>query len=56
MDDDEWKGAKKNQVVLIGQNLDKETLLKQIENCLKIPSTNAVKDSVNNALVLSTEC
>jgi G3E family GTPase len=39
MDDDEWKGAKKNQVVLIGQNLDKETLLQQIENCLKIPST-----------------
>lgn len=39
MDDDEWKGAKKNQVVLIGQNLDKETLLQQIENCLKMPST-----------------
>jgi G3E family GTPase len=39
MDDDEWKGAKKNQVVLIGQNLDKETLLKQIENCLITPST-----------------
>ncbi|MBF2067956.1 MAG: GTP-binding protein [Calothrix sp. C42_A2020_038] len=39
MDDDEWKGAKKNQVVLIGQNLDKETLLKQLENCLTIPST-----------------
>ncbi|GJD15847.1 conserved hypothetical protein [Rivularia sp. IAM M-261] len=38
MDDSEWQGAKKNQVVLIGQNLDKETLLQQIENCLAVPS------------------
>jgi G3E family GTPase len=38
MDDDEWKGGKKNQVVLIGQNLDSETLLKQIEYCLTTPS------------------
>lgn len=38
LDDDEWKGEKKNQLVLIGQNLDEEGLLKQIENCVFIPS------------------
>jgi G3E family GTPase len=39
MDDDEWKGEKKNQVVLIGQNLDREALLKQVENCVTLPSS-----------------
>ena len=34
MDEDEWKGEKKNQVVLIGQNLDKEILLQQLQNCI----------------------
>ncbi|NMG10403.1 hypothetical protein DP117_27425 [Brasilonema sp. UFV-L1] len=34
LDDDEWKGEKKNQLMLIGQNLERETLLKQLENCL----------------------
>ncbi|AKG22710.1 CobW family GTP-binding protein [Calothrix sp. 336/3] len=34
MDDDEWKGEKKNQLVLIGQNLDKDALLKQVEDCI----------------------
>lgn len=38
MDDDDWKGDKKNQVVLIGQNLDRDILLQQIENCLTLPS------------------
>ncbi|MCJ8280829.1 MAG: GTP-binding protein, partial [Rivularia sp. ALOHA_DT_140] len=38
LDDDEWKGEKKNQLVLIGQNLDEEGLLKQIENCISMPS------------------
>lgn len=38
IDDDQWKGEKKNQIVLIGQNLDEETLLKQLENCLCLPS------------------
>lgn len=33
IDDDEWKGSPKNQLVLIGQNLDKPTLKTQIENC-----------------------
>lgn len=40
LDDDEWKGEPKNQLVLIGQNLDRETLLSQLENCLCFPSTS----------------
>ncbi len=43
IDDDEWKGEKKNQLVLIGQNLDSETLLQQIENCICLPSTSRGK-------------
>ncbi|MBE9051156.1 GTP-binding protein [Nostocales cyanobacterium LEGE 11386] len=40
LDDDEWKGEPKNQLVLIGQNLDRETLLTQLENCVCLPSTD----------------
>ncbi|MFN6569957.1 GTP-binding protein [Dendronalium sp. ChiSLP03b] len=40
LDDDEWKGQPKNQLVLIGQNLERETLLTQLENCICLPSTN----------------
>lgn len=43
LDDDDWKGQPKNQIVLIGQDLDRETLLKQLENCLCLPSTNRGK-------------
>lgn len=43
LDDDEWKGEPKNQIVLIGQNLDRETLLSQLENCLCLPSTSRGK-------------
>lgn len=43
LDDDEWKGQPKNQLVLIGQNLDRETLLTQLENCVCLPSTNRGK-------------
>jgi len=43
MDDDEWKGDPKNQLVMIGQGLDIETLRSQIENCLCMPSTNRGK-------------
>jgi G3E family GTPase len=43
LDDEDWKGQPKNQVVLIGQNLDRETLLTQLENCLCLPSTNRGK-------------
>lgn len=44
MDDDEWKGDdRKNQLVLIGQGLDTETLRSQIENCLCMPAPNRGK-------------
>ncbi len=43
LEDDEWKGEKKNQLVLIGQNLDHDTLKKQIENCLCLSSNNRGK-------------
>jgi G3E family GTPase len=43
IDDDQWKGEKKNQLVLIGQNLDSETLLQQLENCICFPSSNRGK-------------
>ncbi|MEA5597663.1 GTP-binding protein [Rivularia sp. UHCC 0363] len=45
LDDDEWKNdkPKKNQLVLIGQNLDEEALLKQIENCVCVPSASKGK-------------
>jgi len=39
LDDDQWKGEPKNQLVLIGQNLDRETILEQLEKCVCIPST-----------------
>jgi G3E family GTPase len=45
IDDDQWKGEKKNQLVLIGQNLDSETLLQQLENCICLPSSNRGKGS-----------
>ncbi|WP_196795328.1 GTP-binding protein, partial [Richelia intracellularis] len=34
LDDDEWKGERKSQLVLIGQNLDHNNLKKQLENCI----------------------
>ncbi|MDY6896882.1 MAG: GTP-binding protein [Cyanobacteriota bacterium] len=43
LDDDEWKGEQKNQLVLIGQNLDEEGLLKQIESCVCVPSVSKGK-------------
>ena len=43
IEDDEWKGQPKTQLVLIGQNLDHERLRQQIENCVCIPSTNRGK-------------
>ncbi len=43
LDDDDWKGAPKNQLVLIGQNLDHDALRSQVENCLTVPSTNRGK-------------
>jgi G3E family GTPase len=43
IDDDEWKGEPKNQIVLIGQGLDIESLRSQLENCLCLPSPNRGK-------------
>lgn len=43
LDDDEWKGKPKNQLVLIGQNLDHEQLRSQIEACLGLSSENRGK-------------
>jgi G3E family GTPase len=43
LDDDEWKGAPKNQLVLIGQNLDHDALRSQIERCLTVASTSRAK-------------
>ncbi|WP_008311256.1 CobW family GTP-binding protein [Leptolyngbya sp. PCC 6406] len=34
LDDDEWKGSPKNQMVLIGQNLDHAVLREQLNTCL----------------------
>lgn len=34
IDDDEWKGTRKNQLVLIGQNLDHDQLRSQLEDCV----------------------
>lgn len=43
IDDDEWKGDRKNQLVLIGQNLDHDALLTQLQNCISEPSTSRGK-------------
>ena len=37
------KGDKKNQLVLIGQNLDKETLKEQLDHCVCLPSASSDK-------------
>jgi len=43
MDDEEWKGKQKNQLVLIGQNLDHGKLYEQLENCICLPSVDSGK-------------
>ena len=43
LDDAEWKGNPKNQLVLIGQGLDHDTLRSQIEHCLGMLDTHAGK-------------
>ena len=43
LEDDEWKGEPKNQLVLIGQNLDHAQLREQIEACLNLPTANRGK-------------
>ena len=41
IEDEEMKGERKNQLVLIGQNLDHDTLRTQLENCLTMDSTQS---------------
>lgn len=43
IDDSEWENVPKNQLVLIGQNLDEETLRSQVEKCFCLPSANRGK-------------
>ena len=43
LEDEEWKGDKKNQLVLIGQNIDKQKLQEQIENCVCMPKNDRGK-------------
>jgi G3E family GTPase len=43
LDDAEWKGTPKNQLVLIGQDLDHEKLRDQLEHCLTLPAENRGK-------------
>lgn len=38
LEDDAWKGQPNNQLVLIGQNLDHEQLLSQLQHCVCQPS------------------
>ncbi len=38
LDDDDWKGEPKNQLVLIGQGLDHDTLRAQLNDCVCVPS------------------
>jgi G3E family GTPase len=43
LDDTEWKGQEKTQMVLIGQNLDHDKLKEQLQACVTLPSTNRGK-------------
>lgn len=41
LEDEDWKGDPKNQMVLIGQNLDQETLRSQLQQCLGHPPSSS---------------
>ena len=43
LEDEEWRGEKKNQLVLIGQNMDEMTIKQQIENCVCLPKSDRGK-------------
>ena len=43
LDDEDWKGEPKNQLVLIGQDLDHAKLRSQIEHCLAVASSSRGK-------------
>ncbi|MFM7470390.1 MAG: CobW family GTP-binding protein [Nodosilinea sp.] len=41
LDDEDWKGSPKNQIVLIGQDLDHQTLREQLQHCLATAADQA---------------
>ncbi len=43
IEDEEWNGNQKNQLVLIGQNLAHDKLREQIDNCFILPNTEPSK-------------
>ena len=43
LEDEEWQKEPKNRLVLIGQNLDEDTLRQQIENCVCLPKSDRPK-------------
>ena len=43
IEDEEWKAQPKTQLVLIGQNLDRDTLLNQLQKCVCVPSASRGK-------------
>jgi G3E family GTPase len=43
IDDTEWKGKPQTKFVIIGQDLDRDKILKQLENCLTTAKTTAGK-------------
>ena len=43
LEDEEWRGEKKNQLVLIGQDIDRDKLRQQIENCVCLPKSDRGK-------------
>ena len=43
MDDEDWKGERKNQLVLIGQDLEHEKLRSQLQSCVCLPSSTRGK-------------
>jgi G3E family GTPase len=43
IDDDQWKGKPQTKFVIIGQDLDRDKILKQLENCLTTSKVSAGK-------------
>jgi G3E family GTPase len=43
IDDDQWKGKPQTKFVIIGQDLDREKIMKQLENCLTTSKVSAGK-------------
>lgn len=43
IEDEDWKAEPKNQLVLIGQDLDQDTLKSQLEKCICLPSVSRGK-------------